>query len=171
MSPGYRPISSRARCSSTNVCTAFHRCVKVAQPSPYSPGSVVSIFTTTSGMPCGAVTIALTARIRMSSRTGQGWAKVAGVSCGIQLSNERVGRSSSYCASKPSTVRAAVRSIGTSRPTNRRNRGTFGAKASSRASVAYGALVVRAATKKVWAPDNDAVSPNSIARAASRISR
>jgi len=38
--------------------------VNVAQPSPYSPGSLVSTFTTTSRIPSGAVWIARTAVIR-----------------------------------------------------------------------------------------------------------
>ena len=40
--------------------TATALCVKVAQPKPYKPGSVVSTFTTTRLLPSGAVAIALT---------------------------------------------------------------------------------------------------------------
>ena len=40
--------------------TATARCVKVAQPKPYNPGSVVSTFTTTRLIPSGAVAIAFT---------------------------------------------------------------------------------------------------------------
>src|SRR5215211_8624910 len=42
------------------VTTAAALCVKVAQPRPYKPGSVVSTFTTTRLGPCGAVAIAFT---------------------------------------------------------------------------------------------------------------
>src|SRR5437868_11448305 len=42
------------------VTTATARCVNVAQPKPYKPGSFVSTFTTTRLMPSGAVAIAFT---------------------------------------------------------------------------------------------------------------
>ena len=49
--------------SSTDVATAAHRWVKVAQPNPYNPGSLVSTLTTTKSMPRGAVKIVLISRI------------------------------------------------------------------------------------------------------------
>src|SRR4051794_22009442 len=64
MSFGSRPIRKGFRYSSTAVTTANGRCVKVAQPIPYNPGSLVSTFTTTRRMPSGAVQIAFTLVIR-----------------------------------------------------------------------------------------------------------
>ena len=46
------------------VTTASGRWVKVAQPSPDSPGSLVATVTTTSRMPSGAVQIVRTSAIR-----------------------------------------------------------------------------------------------------------
>src|SRR5262245_23245449 len=48
---------------STAVSTARARWVKVAQPSPYNPGSLVSTLTTTSRIPAGAVRIVFTSVI------------------------------------------------------------------------------------------------------------
>src|SRR4051794_13473877 len=48
---------------STAVWTTRARWVKVAQPRPYSPGSLVSTLTTTKRMPAGAVRMVLTAEI------------------------------------------------------------------------------------------------------------
>jgi hypothetical protein len=58
-----RPIRNGFRYSSIAVLTTSARCVKVAQPHPTSPGSVVSTFTTTSRMRFGAVRIVLMSRI------------------------------------------------------------------------------------------------------------
>src|SRR4051794_27944195 len=60
MSLGSRPITNGLRYCSTAVTTASGRWVKVAQPRPYRPGSLVSTLTTTSRMPSGAVQIVLT---------------------------------------------------------------------------------------------------------------
>src|SRR5689334_23139627 len=57
-----RPVRNGRRYSSTAVFTTSARWVKVAQPQPTRPGSVVSIFTITRRMPLGAVRIVLTAR-------------------------------------------------------------------------------------------------------------
>jgi hypothetical protein len=58
-----RPVRNGRRYSSTAVFTTSARWVKVAQPQPTRPGSVVSIFTITRRMPLGAVRIVLTSRI------------------------------------------------------------------------------------------------------------
>src|SRR3954451_13975773 len=60
MSFGSRPITNGLRYCSTAVTTASGRWVNVAQPRPYSPGSLVSTLTTTRRMPSGAVQIVLT---------------------------------------------------------------------------------------------------------------
>src|SRR6266699_3145117 len=64
MSSGSRPSRNGSRYCSTAVTTVSGRWVKVAQPSPYRPGSLVSTLTTTSRMPSGAVQMALTRVIR-----------------------------------------------------------------------------------------------------------
>ena len=46
------------------VATASGRWVKVAQPRPYSPGSLVITLTTTRRMPSGAVRMTWTSRMR-----------------------------------------------------------------------------------------------------------
>ena len=63
MSLTQRPTKRGFIYSSTAVATAAQRWVKVAQPRPYSPGSLVSTFTTTRSMPRGAVKIVFTFRI------------------------------------------------------------------------------------------------------------
>src|SRR5215207_8410916 len=60
MSFGSRPMTNGFRYCSTAVTTASGRWVKVAQPRPYRPGSLVSTLTTTRRMPSGAVQIVLT---------------------------------------------------------------------------------------------------------------
>src|SRR5205823_3781962 len=57
---------------STAVTTASGRWVKVAQPRPYRPGSLVSTFTTTRRMPSGAVQIVLTLVILRAGRPPDG---------------------------------------------------------------------------------------------------
>ena len=42
-----RPMSRGLRCRSTAAITARNRCVKVAHPTPWSPGSEVRILTMT----------------------------------------------------------------------------------------------------------------------------
>jgi hypothetical protein len=63
MSFGSRPSKNGLRYCSIAVTTVSGRWVKVAQPRPYSPGSLVSTFTTTRRMPSGAVQIARTSAI------------------------------------------------------------------------------------------------------------
>ena len=60
---GFLPIRNGRRYLSTAVSTARARWVNVAQPSPYSPGSLVSTLTTTSRMPAGAVRMVFTSVI------------------------------------------------------------------------------------------------------------
>src|SRR5262245_2195682 len=60
---GSLPIRNGSRNLLMAVSTTRARCVKVAQPSPYSPGSLVSTFTTTSRMLAGAVRMTLTSVI------------------------------------------------------------------------------------------------------------
>ena len=60
---GSLPTRNGRRYLSTAVSTARARCVKVAQPRPYRPGSLVCTLTTTSRMPAGAVRTALTSVI------------------------------------------------------------------------------------------------------------
>src|SRR4029450_1494787 len=57
------PASTDRRCFSSAAATAWWRCVNVAQPRPYSPGSEVSILVTTSRMPAGAGRIVFTSLI------------------------------------------------------------------------------------------------------------
>ena len=60
--------------------TASGRCVKVAQPSPYNPGSFVSILTTTRRIPSGAVQITRTSRILIGELVSQAGGRIgAGV--------------------------------------------------------------------------------------------
>src|SRR6266540_2939963 len=61
---GSRPTTKGLRYCLIAVTTASGRWVKVAQPSPWSPGSLVSTLTTTSMIPSGAVQITLTSVIR-----------------------------------------------------------------------------------------------------------
>ena len=71
---------------SSAVSTTSARCVKVAQPQPTSPGSVVSTFTTTRRMRLGAVRIVLMSRIltgRCPHRLRIGR---------VQLRHERLGK-------------------------------------------------------------------------------
>ena len=63
ISSGSLPIRNGLRYLSTAVSTARARWVKVAQPRPYRPGSLVSTLTTTSRMPAGAVRMVLTSVI------------------------------------------------------------------------------------------------------------
>ena len=65
MFAGSFPMRKGLRYSSTAVATASGRCVNVAQPMPYKPGSLVSILTTTSLVPFGAVRIVFTSVIFM----------------------------------------------------------------------------------------------------------
>src|SRR5207244_2744224 len=58
-SSGFLPRRKGLRYLSTAVSTARARCVNVAQPRPYSPGSFVTTLTTTSRMSAGAVRIVL----------------------------------------------------------------------------------------------------------------
>src|SRR5215468_4346772 len=60
---GSLPITNGFRYLSTAVSTARARCVKVAHPRPYSPGSLVSTLTTTRRIPAGAVRIVFTSVI------------------------------------------------------------------------------------------------------------
>ena len=52
-----RPIRNGLRYCSTAVCTTRARWVKVAQPYPTRPGSLVTTFTTTRRIRLGAVRI------------------------------------------------------------------------------------------------------------------
>src|SRR5262249_58934224 len=63
ISSGFLPIRNGLRYLSTAVSTTRARWVNVAQPRPYSPGSLVSTFTTTRRMFAGAVRIVLTSVI------------------------------------------------------------------------------------------------------------
>src|SRR5579883_2160194 len=56
---GSLPRRNGLRYLSTAVSTTRGRCVKVAQPSPYSPGSLVITLTTTRRIFAGAVRIVL----------------------------------------------------------------------------------------------------------------
>src|SRR3954469_18170487 len=60
MSFGSRPMTNGFRYCSTAVTTDNGRWVKVAQPRPYRPGSLVSTLTTARRMPSGAGQIVLT---------------------------------------------------------------------------------------------------------------
>src|SRR5262245_44024620 len=60
---GSLPTRNGLRYLSTAVSTARARWVKVAQPSPYSPGSLVSTLTTTRRIFAGAVRNVLTSVI------------------------------------------------------------------------------------------------------------
>src|ERR1051325_5215066 len=67
---GSIPMTYGLRNSSTAVTTAAARCVNVAQPQPYRPGSLVSTLTTTSCCrPCGAVLTTLTLVIWRATRS------------------------------------------------------------------------------------------------------
>src|SRR3569833_162740 len=72
MSSGLRPTRYGLRYSSTAVTTASGRWGKVAQPSPYRPGSLVSTLTTTRRMPSGAVQMAFTLVIRIGGSVVDG---------------------------------------------------------------------------------------------------
>src|SRR5436189_997081 len=54
-----RPIKNGFRYCSIAVATTSARCVKVAQPTPYKPGSLVSTLTMTNRIRSGAVRIVL----------------------------------------------------------------------------------------------------------------
>src|SRR5436190_1172832 len=72
-----RPTRNGFRYCSSAVWTTSARCVKVAQPQPTSPGSVVSTFTTTSRIRFGAVRIVLMSRILTGAVPVTAWAKPA----------------------------------------------------------------------------------------------
>src|SRR5437588_8964466 len=76
ISSGSRPTRKGSRYCSTAVTTASGRCVNVAQPSPYRPGSLVSTLTTTSRIPSGAVQIALTRVIRRGDIAAGGYSTI-----------------------------------------------------------------------------------------------
>src|SRR4051794_7289911 len=63
ISSGLRPIRNGLRYLSTATWTTCARWVNVAQPRPYSPGSLVDTLTTTSRIRFGAVRIAETSVI------------------------------------------------------------------------------------------------------------
>src|SRR5207302_11413577 len=67
------------------VSTTRARWVKVAQPRPYSPGSLVSTLTTTRRMPAGAVRMVLTSVIFSGGNpdlaAGVGAGSAAGAGC------------------------------------------------------------------------------------------
>src|SRR5262245_18922886 len=102
MSLGSRPITNGLRYCSTAVTTASGRWVKVAQPRPYRPGSLVSTLTTTSRMPSGAVHIVLTLVIlragsppdgsqaggRIGLTSSDGWFGIAGAPCRSQAGQD-----------------------------------------------------------------------------------
>src|SRR5437588_11060309 len=95
---GSLPSTNGLRYLSTAVSTARARWVKVAQPRPYSPGSLVSTFTTTSRMPAGAVRNVFTSVIlRGEALTAAGgWAAFADRSHGSPAGTataDREGRS------------------------------------------------------------------------------
>ena len=56
-------MSSGFRCRSTAAITARKRWVKVAHPTPWSPGSEVRILTITSRAPAGWVAMTCTSRM------------------------------------------------------------------------------------------------------------
>src|SRR5579863_37025 len=74
------PIKNGLRYLSTAVSTARARCVKVAQPSPYNPGSFVCTLTTISRMLAGAVRNVFTSVMR---RGGVPCAAVSAIAAGL----------------------------------------------------------------------------------------
>src|SRR5262249_10024261 len=75
-----RPIRNGFRYFSIAVSTTSARWVKVAQPQPWRPGSLVSTLTTTRRMSLGAVRMVRTSRIFTGAvaRTARSYSRLAG---------------------------------------------------------------------------------------------